>query len=39
MVEDSIAGRILRGEASAGDRIVLDEPDLVTTVAHEYSRD
>jgi ATP-dependent Clp protease ATP-binding subunit ClpC len=39
MVEDSIAGRILRGEASAGDRIVLDEPDLVTTDAHEYSRD
>lgn len=31
MVEDSIAGRILRGEATAGDHIVLDEPDLVTT--------
>lgn len=30
MVEDSIAGRILRGEATAGDHITLDEPDLVT---------
>jgi ATP-dependent Clp protease ATP-binding subunit ClpA len=32
MVEDSIAGRILRGEATAGDHIVLDEPDLVAPV-------
>jgi ATP-dependent Clp protease ATP-binding subunit ClpA len=31
MVENSIASRILRGEAQAGDTIVLDEPDLVTT--------
>jgi ATP-dependent Clp protease ATP-binding subunit ClpC len=28
MVENSIAGRILRGEVTAGDHIVLDEPDL-----------
>lgn len=33
MVEDSIAGRILRGEAQAGDHIVLDEPDLINTAA------
>lgn len=27
-VEDSIAGRILRGETGPGDHVVLDEPDL-----------